>query len=304
MTKTVRRYEIFPSKNVFFLGGRLLGSRKRGWFYLAFSLLIILAVLFWAFPCREMIEPVSPAILVISIIGIMISFVSFVMSSFIDPGIIPRGTPPASEFDKPSPTKHVIVDGIQFTTKYCDTCNFYRPPRSTHCSECDNCVLRFDHHCPWLANCVGKRNYNFYLTFIFSLMLNSIYTSFWSGYWFVRLILNSKDSGGDALLDSLRTSPVSPVLCVLTAIVVLAMAKLVGFHIYLVCVNQTTNEQIKRTYRKARNPYFVGRAKNWFIQFCPPYFPSFFDFRELVEVDDGTATDLSVVSTKEKPAAK
>jgi palmitoyltransferase ZDHHC9/14/18 len=88
-----------------------------------------------------------------------------------DPGIVPRNTHPpepeaidmindAGNGQTPQQlrlprTKDVIVNGVIVKVKYCDTCMLYRPPRCSHCSICNNCVEHFDHHCPWVGQCIG-----------------------------------------------------------------------------------------------------------------------------------------------------
>jgi len=93
------------------------------------------------------------------------------LTSARDPGIIPRNLHPpedegssisadwpGSQVSGPSlpPTKDVMVNGMVVKVKYCQTCMLYRSPRCSHCSICNNCVERFDHHCPWVGQCIGK----------------------------------------------------------------------------------------------------------------------------------------------------
>ncbi|XP_039292526.1 palmitoyltransferase ZDHHC11 [Nilaparvata lugens] len=66
------------------------------------------------------------------------------------------------EFDR-SRHAHVIENGR------CHLCNIETSsPRTKHCSVCNKCVGRFDHHCKWLNHCVGGRNYAAFLVCVVS----------------------------------------------------------------------------------------------------------------------------------------
>jgi len=46
---------------------------------------------------------------------------------------------------------------------------------SKHCIICNVCVDRFDHHCYWINNCIGKNNINYFVCFVILIALNLIF---------------------------------------------------------------------------------------------------------------------------------
>ncbi|XP_073004401.1 protein S-acyltransferase 24-like isoform X1 [Typha latifolia] len=51
-------------------------------------------------------------------------------------------------------------------SQLCASCKIVRPLRAKHCSTCDRCVEQFDHHCPWVSNCIGKKNKRDFFMFL------------------------------------------------------------------------------------------------------------------------------------------
>ena len=76
--------------------------------------------------------------------------------SLADPGYIKND--PTVSFDK-------LLDSCE-PSSLCPVCITVRTPRSRHCIICDRCIDRYDHHCPWVNNCVGKGNFGVFYTFV------------------------------------------------------------------------------------------------------------------------------------------
>ena len=58
-----------------------------------------------------------------------------------------------------------LLDSID-STQLCPDCKTIRTSRSRHCSVCGHCIERFDHHCPWLNNCIGVKNHNYFYLYV------------------------------------------------------------------------------------------------------------------------------------------
>uniref|UniRef100_A0A8C0RE98 Palmitoyltransferase n=1 Tax=Canis lupus familiaris TaxID=9615 RepID=A0A8C0RE98_CANLF len=296
-----RKWEVFPGRNKFFCNGRIMMARQTGVFYLTLVLILVTSGLFFAFDCPYLAVKITPAIPVVG--GILFFFVmgTLLRTSFSDPGVLPRATPDeAADLERqidiangtssggyrpPPRTKEVIINGQTVKLKYCFTCKIFRPPRASHCSLCDNCVERFDHHCPWVGNCVGKRNYRFFYMFILSL---SFLTVFIFAFVITHVILRSQQTG---FLNALKDSPASVLEAVVCFFSVWSIVGLSGFHTYLISSNQTTNEDIKGSWSNKRgkenyNPYSYGNIfTNCCVALCGPISPSLIDRRGYIQPD-------------------
>ena len=73
-----------------------------------------------------------------------------------DPGTLKRD--PNLNFIK-------LLDELE-ASSLCPDCSVIRTPRCRHCNLCGVCVDRFDHHCPWVNNCIGKGNYAQFYIFV------------------------------------------------------------------------------------------------------------------------------------------
>ncbi|XP_058881892.1 palmitoyltransferase ZDHHC14 isoform X1 [Acipenser ruthenus] len=296
-----RKWEVFPGRNKFFCNGRIIMARQTGVFYFTLVLIVVTSGLFFAFDCPYLSVHITPAVPVIG--GILFFFVmgTLLRTSFSDPGVLPRATAHEaadleSQIDvangsssggyRPPPrTKEVTINGQSVKLKYCFTCKIFRPPRASHCSLCDNCVERFDHHCPWVGNCVGKRNYRFFYMFILSL---SFLTIFIFAFVIAHVIHRSHQTG---FLNALKDSPASVLEAVVCFFSVWSIVGLSGFHTYLISSNQTTNEDIKGSWSTKRgkenyNPYSHGNiVTNCCVALCGPVPPSLIDRRGFIQPD-------------------
>ncbi|KAG8455959.1 hypothetical protein GDO86_001955 [Hymenochirus boettgeri] len=233
----------------------------------AAALLVGSTTLFFVFTCPWLTREISPAIPVYNGLVFLFVLANFSMATFMDPGIFPRADEDEDKDDdfRAPLYKNVEIKRIQVRMKWCATCHFYRPPRCSHCSVCDNCVEDFDHHCPWVNNCIGRRNYRYFFLFLLSLSTHMIGV-FSFGLIFV---LHHLEVLGEA-----HTSITISVMCV-AGLFFIPVIGLTGFHIVLVVRGRTTNEQVTGKFRGGVNPFTRGCCGNIQHVLCSPLSPRY-----------------------------
>ncbi|GAA6013565.1 hypothetical protein JCM8202_000735 [Rhodotorula sphaerocarpa] len=143
-----------------------------------------------------------------------------------------------------------------------------KPERTHHCSVCQACVLKFDHHCPWIKGCVGLHNERSFVLFLVWFSIACLFAAWW-GFAPAWKALYSTSSG---VPWQHRTPRVVMLLCeVLAAIMGLAVAVMTLSQLLLVVRAQTNVESNDNDwYRKVAecrgrtylNPYDLGWREN------------------------------------------
>ncbi|OAY73627.1 putative protein S-acyltransferase 7, partial [Ananas comosus] len=304
-----RVYQVWKGSNRFFLGGRLIFGPDVRSLILTIFLIVVPVVLFAVFVSQQLVDEfhhnLGNLIVVIAVVFTAYILSLLLLTSGRDPGIVPRNAhPPEPEdvgessnisADWPGsqhgaqslpPTKDILVNGVVVKVKYCHTCMLYRPPRCSHCSICNNCVERFDHHCPWVGQCIGKRNYRFFFMFVSSTTLLCLYVFAFCWVNLTKIMGTHECNLGKALLKS----PVSGILIFYTFVVVWFVGGLTAFHLYLICTNQTTYENFRYRYDGKNNPYNRGLVQNIRETFVSEIPSSKNDFRAKVKEDSAAFT--------------
>ncbi|XP_078442705.1 DHHC-type zinc finger family protein [Wolffia australiana] len=178
---------------------------------------------------------------------------SFCASVLIDPGQVPASFVPDVEGS----------DGHGGRLKFCGKCRIYKPPRAHHCRICKRCVLKMDHHCLWINNCVGYANYKTFIVFVFYATTSAIYAM-------VIFMGNALQNGRSFIgKDSFKLFSVGFGSTIIILSVLLGT--LLGWHIFLLLHNMTTIEYREgiraiwlagKSGQRYHHPFDLGRHKN------------------------------------------
>ena len=190
--------------------------------------------------------------IIVSFIFYIISITSMILGCCTDPGILPRQ---GKDFYYATnrPLLRKVINGYKLILSYCYSCSMFRPPRTSHCSVCDNCVERFDHHCLWLGTCIGKRNYKYFFCLLISLSVTGIFQIIFGIYYISKQSKKLKNKEKNSLIIVIGYSFI---IFYNVLFIVFFLGKLVTIHVYLAFKNITFYEYVKNKLKiYPKNPF-------------------------------------------------
>uniref|UniRef100_A0A1A8DJ71 Palmitoyltransferase n=1 Tax=Nothobranchius kadleci TaxID=1051664 RepID=A0A1A8DJ71_NOTKA len=147
------------------------------------------------------------------------------------------GYPPSEKNDRPF-------------VSVCKKCIMPKPARTHHCGICNRCILKMDHHCPWVNNCVGFSNYKFFVLFLAYATLYCVVICATVVQYFIKFWTKE--------LPDTHAKFHILFLFFVAALFFISIVSLFSYHLWLVGKNRTTIEAF-------RAPVFAnGPDKNGF----------------------------------------
>ncbi|KAI3637373.1 hypothetical protein MIR68_004022 [Amoeboaphelidium protococcarum] len=215
-------------------------------------------------------------------LGCLMIYLCYYLACSTDPGSVPKDWSPITknvsandsqskqdndqDNDDDVALQHLVnqkQQQDQIKDRYCHRCRNYKPPRAHHCSTCRRCVLKMDHDCVWINNCVGFHNQAHFYRFLVYVVVTCSFLWWSIMYWFYDQ-LNEYAKVAHLVRSGVRENPVNMVSLFLACIdifmislVLLMVGMLWIYQTWYICTNTTTLE----TFEKDRVGNLVQRKK-------------------------------------------
>ncbi|XP_037085080.1 palmitoyltransferase ZDHHC3-like isoform X1 [Pollicipes pollicipes] len=135
------------------------------WFLIGYAEYVVMGVILLSWP-QSMMRAFH---MVVYNALTLLAFSSHARTMLTDPGAVPRG--------------NATKEAMQWATSQeggvvykCPKCWSIKPERAHHCSVCQRCIRKMDHHCPWVNNCVGENNQKFFVLFTLYIAAISVHS--------------------------------------------------------------------------------------------------------------------------------
>jgi len=181
--------EIFRKKGIceklFFkpdISKKTLCSNKNMILFIVLHLVIFILVFFIILPYFN-----SNFFSSVYIVVFCVVFILYVILSFSNPGKMVN-----NEFKD---LLDIVEKGNEIED-FCPNCLVRTQYRSKHCLVCQQCIDEFDHHCFWVGNCIGKKNYTLFFIFLIYILINTFFNIVVNIYYLITEIQNEETLEG------------------------------------------------------------------------------------------------------------
>jgi len=147
---------------------------------------------------------------------------------------------------------------------YCTICRNTVEMNSKHCAKCDRCTEEFDHHCEWLNNCVGSRNYRSFFMVTVTMTLLALMKLSLAGYLLIGGLINEEIlevNGWFMEKDKKKYLYLIAASSVKDPFVLIMLLNLLGFHIWLKIKGISTYQYLMNKKNKGKKVNFTMKNK-------------------------------------------